>query len=181
MAQIISIYGLVTSVIISNNLIEKMPLHTAFLQLGAGLAVGLCGLAAGFAIGIIGDAGGQYLSPSAPDQPAGHPCHHHSTPRHEWDMRWDRIRTYTYTELIPLHSPRQHTTAAFVCRDGAHPHLRRGARSVRRHRVHPDADQVDDRGYCLSLLSEFVRPSGSRSVTRSVGSAEEVKWGVREG
>ncbi|KAL2137442.1 hypothetical protein VTI28DRAFT_9757 [Corynascus sepedonium] len=57
MAQIISIYGLVASVIISNDLVEKMPLHTAFLQLGAGLAVGLCGLAAGFAIGIIGDAG----------------------------------------------------------------------------------------------------------------------------
>ncbi|KAK3295588.1 V-ATPase proteolipid subunit C-like domain-containing protein [Chaetomium fimeti] len=57
MAQIISIYGLVAAVIISNNLVEKMALHTAFLQLGAGLAVGLCGLAAGFAIGIIGDAG----------------------------------------------------------------------------------------------------------------------------
>ncbi|KAH6636181.1 hypothetical protein F5144DRAFT_566602 [Chaetomium tenue] len=58
MAQIISIYGLVAAVIISNDLVEKMALHTAFMQLGAGLAVGLCGLAAGFAIGIIGDAGG---------------------------------------------------------------------------------------------------------------------------
>jgi len=57
MAQILSIYGLVASVIMSNNLIEKMALHTAFLQLGAGLSVGLCGLAAGFAIGIVGDAG----------------------------------------------------------------------------------------------------------------------------
>jgi F0F1-type ATP synthase membrane subunit c/vacuolar-type H+-ATPase subunit K len=63
MAQIISIYGLVASVIISNNLVEKMALHTAFLQLGAGLAVGLCGLAAGFAIGIIGDAGGEFSRP----------------------------------------------------------------------------------------------------------------------
>ena len=34
-----------------------MPLFTGFLQLGAGLAVGLSGLAAGFAIGIVGDAG----------------------------------------------------------------------------------------------------------------------------
>ncbi|KAK0722331.1 hypothetical protein B0T26DRAFT_749747 [Lasiosphaeria miniovina] len=57
MAQILSIYGLVTSVIISGNLVEKMALHTAFLQLGAGLAVGLCGLAAGFSIGVVGDAG----------------------------------------------------------------------------------------------------------------------------
>lgn len=59
MAQIISIYGLVTAVIITGNLVEKMALHTAFLQLAAGLAVGLCGLAAGFAIGIVGDAGGR--------------------------------------------------------------------------------------------------------------------------
>lgn len=35
----------------------NMPLYTGFVQLGAGLAVGLAGLAAGFAIGIVGDAG----------------------------------------------------------------------------------------------------------------------------
>ncbi len=57
MAQILSIYGLVAAVIINGGLVEKMALHTAFLQLGAGLSVGLCGLAAGFAIGIVGDAG----------------------------------------------------------------------------------------------------------------------------
>ena len=34
-----------------------MPLYTGFVQLGAGLSVGLAGLAAGFAIGIVGDAG----------------------------------------------------------------------------------------------------------------------------
>ncbi|TPX13768.1 uncharacterized protein E0L32_005712 [Thyridium curvatum] len=57
MAQIISIYGLVASIQISNQLNEAMPLFVAFLQLAAGLSVGLCGLAAGFAIGIVGDAG----------------------------------------------------------------------------------------------------------------------------
>ncbi|KAH7263300.1 V-ATPase proteolipid subunit C-like domain-containing protein [Fusarium tricinctum] len=57
MAQILSIYGLVASVIMSNNIKEKMPIYTAFLQLGAGISVGLCGMAAGFAIGIVGDAG----------------------------------------------------------------------------------------------------------------------------
>lgn len=62
MAQILSIYGLVASVIISGNLKEKMALHTGFLQLGAGMAVGLCGLAAGFAIGIVGDAGGMWYT-----------------------------------------------------------------------------------------------------------------------
>lgn len=59
MAQILSIYGLVSSVIISGDLVEKMPLHQGFLQFGAGVSVGLCGLAAGFAIGIVGDAGGE--------------------------------------------------------------------------------------------------------------------------
>ncbi|KAL7626826.1 H(+)-transporting V0 sector ATPase subunit c [Parahypoxylon ruwenzoriense] len=57
MAQILSIYGLVVSVIIAGDLVEKLPLHQGFLQLGAGVSVGLCGLAAGFAIGIVGDAG----------------------------------------------------------------------------------------------------------------------------
>ena len=35
----------------------EMTLFQGFVQLGAGLAVGLAGLAAGFAIGIVGDAG----------------------------------------------------------------------------------------------------------------------------
>ncbi|KAF2962678.1 hypothetical protein GQX73_g10894 [Xylaria multiplex] len=58
MAQILSIYGLVSSVIIQGDLEEKMPLYQGFVQFGAGISVGLCGLAAGFAIGIVGDAGG---------------------------------------------------------------------------------------------------------------------------
>ena len=35
----------------------EMTLFQGFVQLGAGLSVGLAGLAAGFAIGIVGDAG----------------------------------------------------------------------------------------------------------------------------
>lgn len=57
MAGIIGIYGLVVSVLISDGLGQKMSLYTGFVQLGAGLSVGLAGLAAGFAIGIVGDAG----------------------------------------------------------------------------------------------------------------------------
>jgi len=34
-----------------------MALYSGFIQLGAGLSVGLAGLSAGFAIGIVGDAG----------------------------------------------------------------------------------------------------------------------------
>ncbi|KDN40030.1 V-type proton ATPase proteolipid subunit [Tilletiaria anomala UBC 951] len=57
MAGIIAIYGLVVSVLISSDIRSPMPLYTGFIQLGAGLSVGLAGLAAGFAIGIVGDAG----------------------------------------------------------------------------------------------------------------------------
>ncbi len=49
MAGIIGIYGLVVSVLIANDLKQSLPLYTGFLQLGAGLAVGLAGLAAGYA------------------------------------------------------------------------------------------------------------------------------------
>ncbi|ORX99402.1 V-ATPase proteolipid subunit C-like domain-containing protein [Clohesyomyces aquaticus] len=57
MAGIIGIYGLVVSVLISNDLKQDSSLFQNFIQLGAGLSVGLAGLAAGFAIGIVGDAG----------------------------------------------------------------------------------------------------------------------------
>ncbi|RIA93550.1 V-type proton ATPase proteolipid subunit [Glomus cerebriforme] len=57
MAGIIGIYGLVVSVLISDGLKQQMALFTGFIQLGAGLSVGLAGLAAGFAIGVVGDAG----------------------------------------------------------------------------------------------------------------------------
>ncbi|XP_061455783.1 V-type proton ATPase 16 kDa proteolipid subunit c [Rhineura floridana] len=57
MAGIIAIYGLVVAVLIANNLSHDVSLYKSFLDLGAGLSVGLSGLAAGFAIGIVGDAG----------------------------------------------------------------------------------------------------------------------------
>ncbi|RHZ43473.1 H(+)-transporting V0 sector ATPase subunit c [Aspergillus thermomutatus] len=57
MAGILGIYGLVVSVLIANSLSQTVALFTSLVQLGAGLSVGLCGLAAGFAIGIVGDAG----------------------------------------------------------------------------------------------------------------------------
>lgn len=57
MAGIIAIYGLVVAALIAGGLQEPYSLFKAFLQLGAGLSVGLSGLAAGFAIGVVGDAG----------------------------------------------------------------------------------------------------------------------------
>lgn len=48
MASIVSIYGLVIAVIISNALKEKSALFTGFTQLGAGISVGVSGLATGY-------------------------------------------------------------------------------------------------------------------------------------
>lgn len=58
MAGIIAIYGLVVAALIANEIKpEGYTLFKSFVHLGAGLSVGLSGLAAGFAIGIVGDAG----------------------------------------------------------------------------------------------------------------------------
>ncbi|XP_060065819.1 V-type proton ATPase 16 kDa proteolipid subunit c [Ylistrum balloti] len=57
MAGIIAIYGLVVAALIANSITKDYTLFTSFCHLGAGLSVGLSGLAAGFAIGIVGDAG----------------------------------------------------------------------------------------------------------------------------
>jgi len=60
MAGIIAIYGVVVAVLIAGQLEpagEKYTLYKGFVHLGAGLSVGLSGLAAGYAIGVVGDAG----------------------------------------------------------------------------------------------------------------------------
>merc|ERR1711885_127334 len=59
MAGIIAIYGLVVAVLITNGLKSdgSYTAYKSFVDLGAGLSVGLSGLAAGFAIGIVGDSG----------------------------------------------------------------------------------------------------------------------------
>jgi len=59
MAGIIAIYGVVVAVLIAGKLEDSTnySLYMGFVHLGAGLSVGLSGLAAGYAIGIVGDAG----------------------------------------------------------------------------------------------------------------------------
>lgn len=57
MAGIVAIYGLVVAVVIGNGMTTSYTLYHGFLDMGAGLSVGLSGLAAGFAIGIVGDSG----------------------------------------------------------------------------------------------------------------------------
>jgi len=58
MAGIIAIYGVVVAVLIAGQLESSgYTLYQGFVHLGAGLSVGLSGLAAGYAIGVVGDAG----------------------------------------------------------------------------------------------------------------------------
>ncbi|XP_013385711.1 V-type proton ATPase 16 kDa proteolipid subunit [Lingula anatina] len=57
MAGIVAIYGLVVALLIAQDISPNYTLTASFAHLGAGLSVGLSGLAAGFAIGIVGDAG----------------------------------------------------------------------------------------------------------------------------
>merc|ERR1719386_454328 len=58
MAGVIGIYGLIIAVIIGSSIdASGYTSFDAFAHLGAGLSVGLSGLAAGIAIGIVGDAG----------------------------------------------------------------------------------------------------------------------------
>merc|ERR1712098_144636 len=60
MAGILGIYGGGGAVLIAGQLEkagDKYDLYRGFIHLGAGLSVGLSGLAAGYAIGIVGDAG----------------------------------------------------------------------------------------------------------------------------
>jgi len=60
MAGIVAIYGLVVAVLIAGQVDTPTMGYTAFkgfMHLGAGLSVGLSGLAAGLAIGVVGDSG----------------------------------------------------------------------------------------------------------------------------
>jgi len=58
MAGVIGIYGLIIAVLIAARVgTAEYNHYKSFADLGAGLCVGLSGLAAGMAIGIIGDAG----------------------------------------------------------------------------------------------------------------------------
>ncbi|KAI4289892.1 MAG: hypothetical protein L6R35_000833 [Caloplaca aegaea] len=58
MAGIIAVYSLVIAVLLADAIdpSKGYSLFNGFLHLGAGLSVGLTGLAAGYAIGIVGDA-----------------------------------------------------------------------------------------------------------------------------
>lgn len=115
MAGIIGIYGLVVSVLISDGLKQELPLFTGFIQLGAGLSVGLAGLAAGFAIGIVGDAG----------------------------VRGTAQQPRLCTLLLIPHA--QQTLTRNSRRHDSHPHFRRSPGSLRSHCCPFDELQGTDR------------------------------------
>eukprot|EP00995_Heteronema_vittatum_P007701 NODE_2853_length_732_cov_2069.084919_g2013_i0.p2 GENE.NODE_2853_length_732_cov_2069.084919_g2013_i0~~NODE_2853_length_732_cov_2069.084919_g2013_i0.p2 ORF type:complete len:167 (+),score=60.08 NODE_2853_length_732_cov_2069.084919_g2013_i0:76-576(+) len=57
MAGILGIYGLIVSLIITNNItVNKYSNFAGYIHFGAGLAAGMASLAAGLAIGIVGDS-----------------------------------------------------------------------------------------------------------------------------
>ena len=59
MASIVSIYGLVVSVVLSNKIKwgNDYTVDQGFSHFAAGLTCGLCGLGGGYAIGMVGNAG----------------------------------------------------------------------------------------------------------------------------
>mmetsp|Transcript_24419 Transcript_24419/g.34341 ORF Transcript_24419/g.34341 Transcript_24419/m.34341 type:complete len:170 (+) Transcript_24419:80-589(+) len=58
MAGVVGIYGLIIAVIVGSSInTDGYTSFQGFAHLGAGLSVGLSGLAAGMAIGIVGDSG----------------------------------------------------------------------------------------------------------------------------
>lgn len=63
MSGILSVYGLVVSVLIAGDLnpANDYSLFNGFMHLACGLCVGFAGLAAGYAIGIVGDEGVRQL------------------------------------------------------------------------------------------------------------------------
>ena len=63
MSGILSVYGLVVSVLIAGDLnpTNDYSLFNGFMHLACGLCVGFAGLAAGYAIGIVGDEGVRQL------------------------------------------------------------------------------------------------------------------------
>lgn len=156
MAQILSIYGLVAAVIISNSLVEKMPIHTGFMQFGAGLAVGLCGMSAGFAIGIVGDSGGKDTIPLSPLIVTGHSI---SGVLFLGGRKTDGI------------SESKLAAAETVCWYGAHSYLRGSLGSIWGYCQHFDVDQVQDWRDRVSVLiiDPIIVPPSSQWLHASGG------------
>lgn len=98
---------------------SPMPLYTGFIQLGAGLSVGLAGLAAGFAIGIVGDAGVRGTA---------------QQPRLFVGMV-SLVSALSLSLLSPTYLRVDQSTTRFLSltRPDSYPHFRRSARSVRSH------------------------------------------------
>jgi V-type H+-transporting ATPase 16kDa proteolipid subunit len=57
MAGIVALYGMIVGMVMNQGFEPRYSAFRGFMQLGAGLCVGISGLGAGYAIGVVGDAG----------------------------------------------------------------------------------------------------------------------------
>jgi V-type H+-transporting ATPase proteolipid subunit len=57
MAGIVALYGMIVGMVMNQGFTPLYSAYRGYMQLGAGLCVGLSGLAAGYAVGVVGDAG----------------------------------------------------------------------------------------------------------------------------
>lgn len=110
MAGILGIYGLVVAVLISGGLEQSTPLYNGFIELGAGLSVGLSGLAAGY---VAAQTGAAYSSLT--------------------------IIQICYRNRWRCWSTRNGTTAPSLRRHDPHSHFRRSSGSLRTDRCSSDA------------------------------------------
>lgn len=57
MAGIVALYGMIVGMVMNQGFVPLYSAYRGYMQFGAGLCVGISGLAAGYAIGVVGDAG----------------------------------------------------------------------------------------------------------------------------
>ena len=96
MSGILAVYALVISVLIASDIKpppeKQYSLFAGFMHMGAGLSVGLSGLAAGYAIGIVGDAVRAHVK----------------TAQHHWLTDTGRALFHAPVEDLRRHGPHSH-------------------------------------------------------------------------
>lgn len=147
MAGIIGIYGLVVSVLISDGLKQDVALYTSFIQLGAGLSVGLAGLAAGY----VPPPSSQPLSLEIARPPL--PCSYHQTFSYALTLLLFKLRhRHCRRRWCPWHRP----TTPPLRRHDPHPHLRGGVGALRAYRRASDELKGDAGCKLQSAYVSFV-------------------------
>ena len=104
MSGILAVYALVISVLIASDIKpppeKEYSLFAGFMHMGAGLSVGLSGLAAGYAIGIVGDAVRAYMKTTQTQRLTEAGCALFHAPIQ--DLRWHGPHSYFRRSLGSL-------------------------------------------------------------------------------